>query len=392
MKIVGVLAAAALLVGSLQLTRSGYSVDEEFTVFAVRGIQAHGLPILPSGLLYDRGIAYSYVAWLAGAVTGSELPAFRAISLLAAAVSVFLTFVLVRRVANGTSAIVASVLMAVSIPFWATATSGRFYAPFLGAYLLTLYLLTHRHWWIGLIAAAALARLTHELAFTLAAIPAICWLVAKGDRRHWFRMTVAVVAGLMLGQAVLFAFHYAAPSSGETMVRRFFLWQVLNLFERPGDRQFVIPIVVMIVGWVMAPKRAWTVSVIALSIAAMILAFSVAQATNSAPLSWPLVQSVLIDGSQHPLDMFRHLLADAADRPHGAVVHRLPGTARVAATPSRRASALDRMVLWFGVIESGITTNYLLLPITFLLLAIAIDATSTRLPHRRRRAGADGRC
>ena len=32
------------------------------------------------------------------------------------------------------------------------------------------------------------------------------------------------------------------------MVRRFFLWQVLNLFERPGDRQFAIPLVVMVLG------------------------------------------------------------------------------------------------------------------------------------------------
>ena len=99
-----------IAIGSLQLTRPGYSVDEEFTVFAVRGIQAHGLPILPSGLLYDRGIAYSYAAWLAGAVIGVELPAFRAISLLAAAASVFLTVVFVRRVVNNTAALIAAIV------------------------------------------------------------------------------------------------------------------------------------------------------------------------------------------------------------------------------------------------------------------------------------------
>ena len=33
------LAVAVIAIGSLQLTRAGYSVDEEFTVFAVRGIQ-----------------------------------------------------------------------------------------------------------------------------------------------------------------------------------------------------------------------------------------------------------------------------------------------------------------------------------------------------------------
>jgi hypothetical protein len=50
--------------------------------------------------------------------------------------------------------------------------------------------------------------------------------------------------------------------------------------------------------------------------------------------------------------------------------------------PSQRAAHALWIgwVLWFGVIESGITTNYLLLPISFLLVAIAIDA-STALPR-----------
>jgi hypothetical protein len=371
------LAAIVVIVGSLQLTRPGYSVDEEFTVFAVRGIQQHGLPLLPSGLLYDRGIAYSYASWLAGALAGSELPAFRAVSVFSAALCVLLTFFLVRRVAGDTAAAIASLLVTVSVPFWATATSARFYAPFLGAYLLALYLLTHRHWWIALVAAAALARLLHELAFTLAIIPVGCVLLAKGDRRNWLVMSASVVAGLVIGQLLLFGFHYTAPSSGETMVRRFFLWQVLNLFERPGDRQFMIPIVVMVIGWIAAPRFAWSTSVVALSLAAMILAFSLAQATNSAPLSAALIQSVFIAGSRYPLDMFWHLwrltpfttLLGLA-----MLMLRLVGVGGEWKPRERAAHGVwIAWVLWFGVIESGITTNYLLLPITFMLIAIAID-------------------
>ena len=90
----------------------------------------------------------------------------------------------------------------------------------------------------------------------------------------------------------MFALHYFAPSSGETMVRRFFLWQVLNLFERPGDRQFMIPLVVMAIAWIVAPARARLVSVIALSVSAMILTYSIARATNSAPLSRELVEAI----------------------------------------------------------------------------------------------------
>lgn len=371
---VALLGVAVVTIAALQLTRTGYSVDEEFTVFAVRGIQQHGLPILPSGLLYDRGIAYSYAAWLAGAITGSELPAFRAISLIAAALSVFLTFVLARRVASETAAIAASMLVALSVPFWATATTARFYQPFLSVYLLTLICLTHRHWWLLLVAAATAARLTHELAFTLAIIPVVCLLLDRKDRRRWLFATLAVGGGLAIGQLVLFGLHYAAPTSGDTMVRRFFLWQVMNLFERPGDRQFGIPLVVMVIGLIVAPKRAWPI-VIALSIAAMILSFSIAQATNSAPLSLALVSSVLVEGSRYPLDMFWHigsLMPVALFVALAAIQYR---AAKTEWPPLHRAAQALWIgwVLWFGVIESGLTTNYLLLPVTFMLIAIAID-------------------
>ena len=376
-KAAAALAAIVMIAGALSLTRPGYTVDEEYTVFAVRGIAEHGVPLLPSRLLYDRGIAYSYASWLAGAVTGAELPAYRAISVVSAALVVLLTYLLVRRLASEMTALTASLFVTMSVPFWATATSGRFYAPFLAAFVLSLYFLTHRHWWIGLIAAVAIARLTHELAFLLALIPTVVWLFAKGDRRHWFWMTIAVTFGLVLGQAVLFGFHYAAPTSGETMVRRFFLWQVLNLFEKPGDRQFMIPIVALMVGVLLAPKRAWILTVASLSVFALILSMSVAQASNSAPLSWSLVQSVLVQGSRYPLDMFWHvmrltpftLLTGIA-----LIVYRSRGE-----WPAKhRAAHLVWVgwVLWFGVIESGITTNYLLLPVSFLLIAIAIDATA----------------
>jgi hypothetical protein len=377
-----VLAAVVIIFGALQLTRPGYSVDEEFTVFAVRGIEAHGLPILPSGLLYDRGVAYSYAAWMAHAVTGSELPAYRALSLLSAALCVMLTFFLVRRVAGDPPAIVASLLIVVPLPFWATATTARFYAPFLGAYLLSLYLLTHRHWWMGLIAAAALARLTHELAFTLAVIPAICWCVAAGDRRHWLRMTLAVAAGLIIGQLVLLGMHFAAPASGDTMVRRFFLWQVLNLFERPGERQFAIPIVVMVMAWIVWPQRARLISVVALALAAATLSYSVALASNTAPMSLELMSGVAEAGSRYPLDMFWYLVRHTPIAASAALLL-LAYRARHEWPPRHRAAQALWVgwVLWFGVIDSGITTNYLLLPITFLMIAIAVDALSIRLPR-----------
>jgi hypothetical protein len=364
------LAAAVVLAGSWQLARPGYSVDEEFTVFAVRGIEAHGLPLLPSGLLYDRGIAYSYAASLAKALSGAELPAFRAVSLLSAALCVLLAFFLVRRIASDQAAVVASALLLVPVPFWATATSARFYAPFLGASLLTLYFLTHRHWWLGLIAAAALARLTHELAFTLALVPAVCWLLNRDQRRRWTYAVLSTAAGLLIGQLILFALHALEPSSGDTMVRRFFLWQVLNLFERPGDRQFMIPIVVMVMAWLIAPRRQWWWTVSALSVSALILSYSLAVASNSAPLSIELVKAVLIEGSRYPLDMFWHI---AGATPLTMIL----ALAGLAARRHWIHGWWIGWVVWFGVIESGITTNYLLLPAAFMMIAIAVDVSAS---------------
>ena len=377
------LALLILIAGALQLTRAGYSVDEEFTVFAVRGIHAHGLPLLPSGLLYDRGLLYSYSSWVASLVSGSELPAYRTLSLLSALASVLLTFAIVRRLATERAALLAATLLTMSLPFWATATTGRFYAPFLALYLSVLLVLsTLARWHLGTLGTLALAsglcRLTHELAFTLAAVPVVCLIFDDRDqRRRWLAATAAVVFGLIAAQGTLFALHALEPSSGETMVRRFFLWQVLNLFEVPGARQYGLVMTAMVVAWVLAPKRAALTTVVALCGTAMVLAFSLARASNFGALDGAAIARVLSDGAAYPLDMFRHL---AAAHPVLALVTLALLVARLAHAggdwrPHERGAHLLWLfwVLWFGVIDSGITTNYLLLPVAFMLIAVAID-------------------
>jgi len=357
--------------------RPGYTPDEEFTVYAVRGIAEHGLPLLPSGLLYDRGILYSYAGWIAHALTGSELPVYRALSLAAAAMALWLTYKLMSRIRHPAAGVLAMALVGTSVPFVATATTARFYAPFLALYLAALLMLRRNV--AGLALVVALCRLTHELAFTLAAIPVMCWLVDRGRRREWFRAAIAVGVGLIASQLLLFALHAAAPSSGETMVRRFFVWQVLNLFERPGDRQFAIPLVVMVVSWLIAPRHAWIMTVSSLSVATMIVAFSIAQASNAAPISLALAANVLSEGSRYPLDMFWHV---ARTTPLTLAVAVLAMLQRLHRAPHLEWSPAERAVhglwvgwlLWFGVIDSGITTNYLLLPVAFMLMAIAVDA------------------
>lgn len=380
-----------LIAGASQLTRAGYSVDEEFTVFAVRGIQNGGLPHLPSALLYDRGLAYAYASWLAGWLTGTELPAYRALSLLSALASVLLVFAIVRRVATDHAALLAATLVAAALPFWATATTGRFYAPFLASYLGVLFVLTGRGVPLGVLAGVAMVgRLTHELAFTLVAVPMLCLVFDdRGQRRRWLAAAAAIVFGLMAAQGLLFGLHALEPVSGETMVRRFFLWQVLNLFEVPGDRQYGLVLTLMVVAWVLAPARAAITTVVALSATAMVVAFSLARASNLGSLDAATVVRVLSGGAAYPLDMLRHL---AAAHPVlttltlASLVGRLLGAGGEWRLHERGAHLLWLFwVLWFGVIDSGITTNYLLLPVVLMLAAVAIDVDAILgrlLPHR----------
>ncbi len=378
-------ASFILIVGAFQLTRAGYSVDEEFTVFAVRGIQVEGLPLLPSKLLYDRGLAYSYASWVAGAVSNSELPAYRALSLLSALASVLLVLTIVRRLATHRAARLAAALVAISLPFWATATTGRFYAPFLAAYLFGLFVLAKVHaedatrtLLLGLVAAATVGRWLHELEFTIVGIPLLCAAFGpRSERRKWLAATAAIAAGLLVAQAALFALQALEPARGETMVRRFFLWQVLNLFEVPAARQYGILLAAMVVAWLIAPARAALAAVIALSGTAMVVAFSLARASNFGSLSTAAIATVLSDGARYPLDMCRHI---AQANPMAATLVLAGLVARLAGgggdwRPHERAAHLLWLfwVLWFGAIDSGITSNYLLLPVAFMLTAIAID-------------------
>ena len=382
-----IVAAAVVLAGATELTRAGYTPDEEFTVFAVNGIRADGLPILPSGLFYDRGVAYSYVSWLARAGFGSELPSYRALSLLSAVAALAIVFTLVRRVSSPAAAVLASLLVATSIPFWAAATTGRFYAPFFALYAAVLWCLARTHVSVGsVIALAAFCRWTHELAFTLAAVPLACAILdSASERRKWLKGAAAVVGGLLFAQAALFALHYLAPSSGQTMIRRFFLWQVVNLFEVPPDRQFGIAVVVMVLGWLLAPRRAAVLSVIALCFAAFILAMSITRETQHQPLSKEMVWSVLVSGSRYPLDMFWHI-ARATPLTMGVALGLMMARLVKGEWPlAERAIHLLWIgwVLWFGVVDSGITINYLLIPVSLLLIAIAVDlaalGSSTRV-------------
>lgn len=385
LRIIVALAAVVVGAGAFTLWRPGYSPDEEFTLFAVRGIHAHGLPLLPSGLLYDRGLLYSYASWLAAGLTGLDLPAFRTLSLLAAAATPALGYSLIRRIASPAAGAAAAGLVATAVPFWAVATTGRFYAPFLLTCVAVVLLLARlrsreargataepARMWLLLGIVALLSRLTHELAFTLMAIPAVGLMVAwlekhPGDRlRQWAAVGLAIGAGLVAAQAVLMALHFVMPASegGGTMIQRFFLWQVLNLFERPQGTPLAIVLSALVVAWLIVPARAGLALLLAMGAAAVLLGAGTALGG---------VAGALI----YPLDMFWHI---AAEHPVMLGVAMALLVARLCGAggewpAGERAPHLGWVgwVLWFGIIESGMTINYLLMPTVCMLAAIGVD-------------------
>ncbi len=422
---------AAVAWGAADLWRPGYSPDEEFTLFAVRGIEAHGLPLLPSGLLYDRGLGYSYAAWLTGLAGGQTLPIFRLVSLASAALALWVVVRELRRVAATPAVALAVVAAAASVPFWVSATTARFYAPFLLCYLVVLALLARptltTRGALALALAAFGARWTHELAFTLAAVPLVAGAVAGPVRRsEWIRRAAWLVAGLVAGQLAIFAVHaLAPPTNGDVMVRRFFLWQVLNLFERPPlDLPRLLPVaalagvvVASAIAFVRGRQEPWSgATILAGGVAASLgqLGLGPALAVFALPLLTPRVGQaiggtsvavlvaavvfwmtaclaagldaatawtrVLETAFVYPLDMFVHLTGRFPVLTALTATSLLIRAAGGGGTWRPTERALHALwigwVLWFGVIESGITVRYLLLPVTFMVLALAIDASA----------------
>ena len=205
----GFVLVLALLAHWPALTRSGYSPDEEISIFAVRGISATGLPRLPSGLFYDRGVLFSYTAWFSGRIFGDRLPSYRLPSLAGGVAIAILTGLVAARL--GGNWWPAALLAATATWLVAAATWARFYALFVAAFLATAAtLLDHlapqsrrgRWFLVGLV----VARLFHEMALTLLALPLFLFLESRPDteERRWAKtLTLRSLALLAAVQVVL---------------------------------------------------------------------------------------------------------------------------------------------------------------------------------------------
>jgi hypothetical protein len=260
---IGLIGAVAILVlaAAPNLNRPGFSSDEEITALVVRGVAATGLPVLPSGILYLRGVPYTYSAWLGGRMLGQNLVAYRAVSLVYAIVAVLLIFCVARQVSTTTTAVWAALLLASFQPHMAAAVFARFYSAFVAASLCVIWLFqrsqgTHRNDW-AFLAALAACRLAHEFAVVLVLLPlcqAVCTPPGDPSRRRclWLCLKSAALLGVIqVGFTGLEALSIATHI-GMTPVRLGFFGSVpLTPLPLPVDRFAGPAALLLIAAWLL---------------------------------------------------------------------------------------------------------------------------------------------
>jgi len=230
--IVALLAISLLFLGVLARYGSlaagspeGFAPDEEITFYAVRGVIARGLPFLPSGVLYDRGIPYTYAAALGGLLFGASLETYRWVSLLLGGLCVALAALLAHRV--GASPGLAACLLGTSIWLVLASQFARFYTAYVAALLATvivfLVALRGRRGEIGFLVALGLARLLHETGAALLALPLMLVSAPADDpllppRSVRLRILAAAVSTLIAVQLGLYSVRVIAEPSGPQSV------------------------------------------------------------------------------------------------------------------------------------------------------------------------------
>ena len=198
--------AAAVTIGAALVGRPGYGPDEEITWFAVEGIRAHGVPVLPSGLAYFRGPFYSYLAWLTSVAGGPGFEAYRWLGVVCLAAVISAAALLARSLFE--HGVVAAWLIALAPVAVASGAYARFYMPFAAVCTLTLIAATRlrdgprqRAWFV---AGCVAARGLHEFGLLLALVPAAGWLCAESsEERRSFAWLWLVTAAVLVAEHTL---------------------------------------------------------------------------------------------------------------------------------------------------------------------------------------------
>jgi hypothetical protein len=209
--------------------------DESTQALAAAGVAQTGLPVMPSGRLYTRGLLNSYAMAPSLAALGPHDFAARLPSALAGVLLVPVTFLLGRSVGGCAVGFAAASFTVVSEPLIEWSLNARFPSLFLLLFMLSVYccyqgfIRGRGRWQVVGTGCFSLALLSYEFGVVLPV-----WLAvylglraAKGDR-EWYRGRSTVLAlALLLGAFVLFGLLTLASRSATlagplSEARRFF--------------------------------------------------------------------------------------------------------------------------------------------------------------------------
>jgi 4-amino-4-deoxy-L-arabinose transferase-like glycosyltransferase len=221
--------AGAVRVWGLPEPEGTFGRDEARLAMAANGILQYGVPRLPGGLVYTRGLLPAYLEAGAFALFGVSDDSARIQSLVAGTLLVPLVYGLARTAVGPAGALAAAAVVAFNAPLVLQAREAWLYSTFLPLFTLAL-ILVHRGYsggsgpaQVGAAAAFAGALFCHELAVMLLPILGSFLLIPAGPPRSvWWRgrWTIAAFAIMLLALAVIAALSLSlrAPTLGGPLV------------------------------------------------------------------------------------------------------------------------------------------------------------------------------
>lgn len=223
------LGAAGIRVWGLPRPEGTFGRDEARLALAARGILDQGVPRLPGGIVYTRGLLPAYLEAGSFALFGVSDRAARVQSLAAGTLLVPLVYWLARIAVGPPGALAAAAAVAFFPPLVLQSREAWLYSTFLSLFVLALGLV-HRGFaggsgpaQVGAAAAFAAALFCHELAVMLLPILGSFLLVpARPPRAVWWRGRWTLGAfGLMLAALTLVAglsLALRAPTMGGPLI------------------------------------------------------------------------------------------------------------------------------------------------------------------------------
>jgi hypothetical protein len=210
--ILAILLAVAAWLRLYHLGELGLEVDEGVHALAVEGWISDGIPILPSGAVYQRSLPFVALQAMVARMTGVNEFALRLPAALFGVAAVAATYALARGIFDRRVALIAATFMALSAWEIELSRYGRFYTAFQLSFVVAFLCLYRvlaggtRAWTFGFVAASLAAVTLHELSIVIA----VCFLVPLFDRDASMTFRAKSVAAGAIFVAVWIAYRRLA--------------------------------------------------------------------------------------------------------------------------------------------------------------------------------------